>query len=93
MTGECNYGGKVTDQWDRRLLVTMLEKFYCPQVLSTGHPLSESGTFSMPEIGAWEYYVEHIKSLPGTVSPEVFGMHENADIKNPPLIAQRRVWD
>jgi len=81
MAGECNYGGRVTDDWDRRCLRTVLTDFYNPQVAEDPkHKLSPSGVYYVPPKGTYEEYVEFIKNLPLTQHPEVFGMHENVDI-------------
>uniref|UniRef100_A0A8C1ZXR8 Dynein axonemal heavy chain 12 n=1 Tax=Cyprinus carpio TaxID=7962 RepID=A0A8C1ZXR8_CYPCA len=81
LTGECNYGGRVTDDWDRRLLMTVLADFYNKDIID--HPrysFSPSGNYHAPPKSIYEDYVEFIKNLPSTQHPEVFGMHENVDI-------------
>lgn len=80
LTGEANYGGRVTDDNDRRCLMTLLSDFYNEDVLEVGHPLSRSGVYKIPGATMHKDFLEYIKSLPLGQKPEVFGLHENADI-------------
>ena len=49
VTGFINYGGRVTDEWDRRCLINILKKICNNDVLKDNHPFSPSGAYySMP---------------------------------------------
>ncbi|XP_028395151.1 dynein heavy chain 3, axonemal-like isoform X1 [Dendronephthya gigantea] len=79
--GECNYGGRVTDDKDRRLLLSLLSIFVCGDIIENDlHNFSQSGTYYCPSHGPYETYLEYVRSLPLNPHPEVFGLHENADI-------------
>ncbi|XP_076256705.1 dynein heavy chain 3, axonemal [Rhynchophorus ferrugineus] len=81
LTGECNYGGRVTDDKDRRLLNAILSIFYTPHTVKTQlYPFSPSGLYHVPKDTTYEGIIHYIKALPITPQPEVFGLHENADI-------------
>jgi dynein heavy chain len=43
--GQINYGGRVTDDWDRRCIMTVLTDYYQPDVLEPGHKFSEAGVY------------------------------------------------
>ncbi|KAI8910835.1 dynein heavy chain and region D6 of dynein motor-domain-containing protein, partial [Gorgonomyces haynaldii] len=81
LTGECNYGGRVTDDWDRRTLMSLLTNFMCPQAVEEqSYKFSPSGIYYVPTKQKYDNYLEYIRSLPLNQTPEIFGIHENGDI-------------
>jgi len=80
ITGHINYGGRVTDDWDRRCLLTTLQKYYCIDALEDGYLFSDSGSYFAPPFGNIESYRTYIDTLPLHENPEVFGLHDNANI-------------
>ncbi|CAH3998948.1 unnamed protein product [Pieris brassicae] len=81
LAGECNYGGRVTDDKDRRLIMSLLSLFYNEDVTAElDYSFSPSGEYRMPASMDYNSVLEHIRALPMIAKPEVFGLHENADI-------------
>ncbi|KAG5317386.1 DYH2 protein, partial [Pseudoatta argentina] len=80
IAGVC-YGGHVTDEWDRRLLMTYIQQYFTEDVLTTPHyRLSSLPTYYVPRDGSLESYRDFIAILPNIDRPEAFGQHPNADI-------------
>jgi dynein heavy chain len=81
LTGECNYGGRVTDDWDRRTLLALLTNVYTPAIVEEPtYKFSPSGIYYAPPKGKYESYLDYIRSLPLNQTPEIFGIHDNGDI-------------
>jgi dynein heavy chain len=80
LTGECNYGGRVTDNQDRRALMAILSMFYNPKVFEEDYKFSPSGIYFAPETGDYQSYIDYCATLPLNQDPEVYGLHANADI-------------
>jgi len=77
---EINYGGRVTDDKDVRLINKILSVYINPNILEDSYRFSASGTYYAPPLGELEDYIDYIKTLPLKPHPEVFGLHENAEI-------------
>ncbi|KAG8148041.1 hypothetical protein E2320_022638 [Naja naja] len=80
-----NYGGHVTDDWDRRLLTTYINDYFCDQTVAAPFYKSVLGltvldTYYIPKDGNLSSYKEYISLLPGMDPPEAFGQHPNADV-------------
>uniref|UniRef100_H2YSE4 AAA+ ATPase domain-containing protein n=1 Tax=Ciona savignyi TaxID=51511 RepID=H2YSE4_CIOSA len=81
LIGECNYGGRVTDERDRRLLQSLLSTFMCSEVFNdSDYKFSSIDLYFAPSYQEYDKFLHFIRSLPINTHPEVFGFHENADI-------------
>lgn len=80
IAGIC-YGGHVTDDWDRRLLMTYVQQYFVEEALNVPyHRLSSLPTYYVPRDGSLESYRDFVRMLPNADKPEAFGQHPNADI-------------
>ncbi|XP_074052253.1 dynein axonemal heavy chain 6 isoform X2 [Macrotis lagotis] len=80
ITGEITYGGRVTDTWDQRCLRTVLKRFFSPETLEKNYKYSESGIYFSPLGDNIQDFRDYIENLPLIDDPEIFGMHENANL-------------
>ncbi|KAA3673121.1 dynein heavy chain, axonemal, partial [Paragonimus westermani] len=80
VTAEITYGGRVTDFWDQRCLRTILQRFFHEKTLDTHYTYSLSGIYYPPEQEKLQDYKDYVTNLPLNASPELFGMHENANL-------------
>eukprot|EP01063_Lacrimia_lanifica_P009197 TRINITY_DN1620_c2_g3_i1.p1 TRINITY_DN1620_c2_g3~~TRINITY_DN1620_c2_g3_i1.p1 ORF type:complete len:4609 (+),score=2253.81 TRINITY_DN1620_c2_g3_i1:158-13984(+) len=79
---DASYGGRVTDDFDRRTLQTYMSQYICiDAVLTPQYKMSTSQTYFIPSVdGTLQSYKEYVNNMPGEDSPVAFGQHTNADI-------------
>jgi dynein heavy chain len=84
LIAQANYGGRVTDDQDRRLLVVYADQYFCEDALNLPNyqlaaPLEH---YRIPMDGPRDQYIKYIQTLPDAANdpPEAFGQHPNADI-------------
>lgn len=78
MLGEIMYGGRVTDDFDKRLLITYCHVWFSESLLTPSFEFYRG--YKVPITKNLSNYVDYINALPVNDTPEVFGLHPNADI-------------
>lgn len=78
--GQINYGGIISNEQDQKLLQVMLNKFICSDILTPGYKFSRSGIYQTPFSTKIEDIKQYISNLPDADKPEIFGLHDNANL-------------
>ena len=84
LIGEAMYGGRVTDDLDRRVLTTYLDEYMGDFLFDKNKEFFFAKTneynYSVPSQMNHEGFFTHIGDIPIINSPDVFGLHANAEI-------------
>ena len=81
MTGQINYGGRVTDGTDNILLMSILTIYQNEDIMQNDkYRFSQSGKYKIPTHKHVEEIQAYIETLPDDDHPEIFGMHPNANL-------------
>ena len=78
MLSEVQYGGRVTDDFDKRLLITLTHVWFTEALIAPAYKFYDG--YPVPEARNIDEYNNFIQNMPLTDCPEVFGLHKNADI-------------
>jgi dynein heavy chain len=89
MVSEAQYGGKITDTLDRRLFITYtnlwLNNTTCGEGFSFNpkqpiYKIPDNFVYKVEQSAEIQTYHNYLKSFPEIDSPEIFGLHPNADL-------------
>ncbi|CAM9103575.1 unnamed protein product [Discosporangium mesarthrocarpum] len=83
LIGDAMYGGRVSDDMDRRVLATYLQEYMGDFLFDDCQKFyfSRAGyEYELPTWGPMDNYTGMIEKLPLINSPAVFGLHPNAEI-------------
>uniref|UniRef100_A0A3B4Z926 Dynein axonemal heavy chain 8 n=1 Tax=Stegastes partitus TaxID=144197 RepID=A0A3B4Z926_9TELE len=78
MLAEVQYGGRVTDDYDKRLLKCFARVWFSKKMFDPSFCFYTG--YKIPVCKTVEEYMEYIQNLPIVDSPQALGLHPNADI-------------
>ena len=80
VVAEVNYGGRVTDDKDVRMIKALLKRYFCAEIMNDAYKLSKLDIYYAPAESPLIEIKNYIDKLPLEDDPEVFGLHPNANI-------------
>lgn len=78
MLGEVQYGGRVTDDYDKRLLNTFAKVWFCDNMFLEEFQFYKG--YKIIKFKNISDYVEAIDTFSSIDPPQVYGLHPNANI-------------
>lgn len=78
MIGEVQYGGRVTDDYDKRLLNTFAKVWFIDTLFAEGFTFHKG--YPLLIFKQVSDYLKAIDAMSAVDSPQVYGLHPNADI-------------
>lgn len=81
LTGDCNYGGRVTDNTDRITLTSLLSDIYKDDIMYSHYRFCSLSPYKVPDCPvSFIDLINTIDSYPSEETPYLFGLHSNANI-------------
>lgn len=78
MVSAVQYGGRVTDDYDTRLLVTFCKVLFSDQLFNDDFQFYKG--YGMLKFKNISEYLEVLETMKTVDPPQVYGLHTNADI-------------
>ncbi|CAH2077132.1 unnamed protein product, partial [Iphiclides podalirius] len=76
-----NYGGHITDDWDKRVLLAYINQFFCEEAHDVPfYRLSSMPAYHVPRDGSLESYRDFLELLPAAERADSLGQHSSADV-------------
>lgn len=90
--GECNYGGKIQDEFDSRYLKHLLNDYCNSNIIENGQYMhSNSIQKLIPQRCEYFHIIEHIKKFPSDLLSQIFEYNKSSIITRNTMIAKELV--
>ncbi|OHT12593.1 Dynein heavy chain family protein [Tritrichomonas foetus] len=78
MIGDVVYGGRVTDDWDRRCMNAVLDRFLCKNAMNDDIFFDSDNLYPSIPLCKFDQVFSTIQAFPTEDSPSIFGFHPSA---------------